>query len=221
MEKRLNIGSRAAALGWVIAFGVLGSSTAFAGTITFYQITTDTSSIAGTSGYLDFQFNPGPGTTQAATATVVGFSSDGTLGGFPQLTGDAAGALPGDVVLNNTDQFNDYFEGFQFGEAVAFRVAFSGPAVTSPDGISNSGSTFAFSLYAADQVTPLLTSDPSGAVAGVDVNLDGTITPTSLSGVATVAPAPEPGSALLLVAGLLGLGYWKRPRRYSSPNHRP
>src|ERR1700722_17432555 len=60
-----------------------------------YLVTIDTSTINGTSGNLDLQFNPGalPG-TQLATATVQGLSSDGTFG-IAVLTGDVTGALPG------------------------------------------------------------------------------------------------------------------------------
>ena len=44
-----------------------------------YQVSVDTSSISGTAGSLDFNFNPGPLVSQAASLQVLGFASDGTL----------------------------------------------------------------------------------------------------------------------------------------------
>ena len=63
---------------------------AYASPIT-YLVTVNTSSIAGTQGSLDFNFNPGPLTSQAASAQILSFSSNGSLIGSPSLTGDATG----------------------------------------------------------------------------------------------------------------------------------
>ena len=49
-----------------------------------YAVTVDTSSISGMAGSLDFNFNPGPLVTQAASLQLLNFTSDGTLAGaFP------------------------------------------------------------------------------------------------------------------------------------------
>jgi hypothetical protein len=45
-----------------------------------------TSSISGTAGSLDFQFNPGPLVTQAASLQVLDFMTDGSLAGGPSPT---------------------------------------------------------------------------------------------------------------------------------------
>jgi hypothetical protein len=57
-----------------------------------YDVTVDTSSISGTAGSLDFEFNPGPLVTQAASLQILNFASDGTLTGSPVLTGDVGTA---------------------------------------------------------------------------------------------------------------------------------
>src|ERR1035441_4720991 len=67
---------------------------ASAGPIT-YNVTVNTSSIAGTAGSLDLNFNPGPQVTQAANLQILNFASNGTLAGSPSLTGDVSGTLPG------------------------------------------------------------------------------------------------------------------------------
>ncbi len=60
-----------------------------------YDVTVNSSSISGTAGSLDFNFNPGPLVTQPASLQILNFTSDGTLAGSPVLTGDVTGALPG------------------------------------------------------------------------------------------------------------------------------
>jgi hypothetical protein len=82
-----------------------------------YDATVDTSSISGTAGSLDFEFNPGPLVTQSASAQILNFSSNGMLAGSPMLTGDVSGALPGTVTFDNGAAFNDYFEGFSVLQA--------------------------------------------------------------------------------------------------------
>ena len=85
---------------------------------------------------------------------------DGSLAGSPVLTGHADGALPATVTLDNRTAFNDYFEGFKFGSTLAFNVSLFGPALSAPDGVSTSGSTFAFSMFSnAAGTIPALTTD--------------------------------------------------------------
>jgi len=192
---------------------------ASAGTIT-YEVTVNTSSIAGTAGSLDFNFNPGPLVTQAASLQILGFSSDGTLAGSPTLTGDISGALPLTLTFDNGTAFNDYFEGFTYGTSLVFDVYLYGPALSSPDGTSTSGSTFAFSMFSnAAGTIPVLTTDlADGFAFTVDVNLDGTTTVTNFSPETsiTVSAVPEPGAWLLLGTALLGASLlWFRSKRVS------
>ena len=181
-----------------------------------YQVTVDTSSLASTSGSLDFQFNPGFLTTQPANLQILNFSSDGTPGGSPTLTGDVSGALPGTVAFDNGSLFNDYFTGFTYGNSLTFSVDLFGPAVTSPDGTSSSGSSFAFSMFSDPGGTiPVLTNDPSGFALTIDINLDGSTTPTNSSSVLTVqnvTPAPEPPTLLLLVSAFASASLLRKRR---------
>jgi hypothetical protein len=201
-----------------VASFLLVESLASAGPIA-YAVTVDTSSISGTAGSLDFTFAPGPLMTQAAFLQILNFSSNGTLAGNPALTGDVSGTLPGTLTLDNGTGFNDYFEGFTYGTTLSFGVSLYGPALSSPDGVSTSGSTFAFSMFFDPSGTfPVLTSDTSdGFAATIDVNPGGTTSVTNFSaetsiGTVSASAVPEPGgvglSATLLV--LLACFGWRR-----------
>jgi hypothetical protein len=177
---------------------------ASAGPIT-YAVTVDTSSIFGTAGSLDFNFNPGPLVTQAASLEILTFTSDGALaGGCPCGTGDVSGQLPATLTFDNGTGFNDYFDDFTFGTTISFDVSLYGPALSAPDGTSTSGSTFTFSLFSdAAGTIPVLTTDTTDGFAfTVDVNLEGTTTVSNFSSQTSVQPAssavPEPNSLILM-----------------------
>jgi hypothetical protein len=178
-----------------------------------YNVTVDTSSISRTSGAIDFQFNPGPLVTQAATLQILSFMSNGTLAncaadiqGFCP-TGDVTGTLPATVTFDNGTGFNDYFDSFTFGDSISFTVSLSGPALSSPDGVSTSGSSFAFSMFSnAAGTTPVLTTDTvNGFAYVVNVNLDGTTTATNFLPGASAVPEPGSGSLLGALAALAAL----------------
>jgi hypothetical protein len=135
-----------------------------------YHVTVDTSSLRGTSGFLDFQFNPGavPG-TQAATLSVSG--------------------LPGGpLALTNTGPLNEAKVPFTYGSDLSFDVRITGDAVTFPHS-GPFGSTFALQLLGADSATPQATIDPGGAVLRLAVNPDGTTTATTFTAGDRVAAA--------------------------------
>ena len=178
---------------------------ASAGEIT-YQVTVNTSSVAGTTGSFDFQFNPGPLITQAASLDILAFGGNGSLVGAPMLTGSVVGALPGTLTFQNSTAFNDYFQGFTYGSSLIFDVHLYGPALTSPNGTATSGSTFAFSMFGDPAGTmPVLTTDTTDGFAFlINVNLDGTTTVINYSLETTVVPAPvpEPNALGVMLAGM-------------------
>ncbi len=181
--------------------GSLSTGTVFASESAWIAI--NTSSLIGTSGTVDFQFNPS-NTPQVATAVMESFTTDGTLSGAATLTGDVARALPGNVTFDNQTSFNDYYQKFVFGSFIDFTVVFSGPAIDSPDGISLTSTDF-YALLADSSGNPLLTNDPNGVLVDVGINLDGTLNPVSTSPDATF-PTPEPASFGLLTLGFLAGG---------------
>jgi hypothetical protein len=187
-----------------------------AGSIT-YAVSVDTSSIAGATGYVDFQFNPGSSSSLAAGALVDSFATDGTLGAALPNLGDASGALPGPLSFDNGLPTNEVTVAFQFKAAISFDVTLSGLAVGSagPD-----ASTFFLTLYDVNQ-NPYSTG-PGGAIGTIDINRDGSTTPMTYAPVVVPGPtatisaaaAPEPSSLILCLIGSLGglTLYWRKQR---------
>lgn len=213
---------RVAAVAWLL-LAVLGIKHAHADLI--FNVSVDTSSLNGQSGFLDFQFNPGDSSALSATATVTDFQTTGGVLAQPDLlTGDAAGSLPGTLILNNSTVYNDAFQGFTCGNGFAFTLTLSGPAIDTPSGTV--GSAFALSLYAADGITSLLTTDPNGSVATIFLNANATASaetfpqsPTDSTPAATVTVAnavPEPSTltlALILASLQSGVLLMRSARR--------
>jgi PEP-CTERM motif-containing protein len=178
-----------------------------------YSVFVNTSSIAGVSGNVDFQFNPGFGISDPAFVTISMFSSNGSLAGSPVVSGDATGTLPPLVTIHNTTAFNDYADGFTFGSFLSFFVRFDGAAVTAPSAAATSGSSFAFSLFNSDFSAPLLSTDTvNGVLVQGDVNLDGTVSIQNfgISGTTSADAVPEPASALLIALGLAATALVRR-----------
>lgn len=176
-------------------------------------------------GYaLDFQFDPGTSDAVAAYATVSGFSLG--VGGSmivdsgvpsPDPVGDVTGTLPTGLVFENDTPFNDYWQEFLPGTSLSFVVTLSGPAIDNPDPDSMSGSTFGFIVldWSGD---PVIAGWQGLAAATVDLNPDGTTTPTWLAdpsegGITGGAPTPEPVTSSLAGLALIGLALVRKVRR--------
>jgi hypothetical protein len=183
---------------FLLAAYMFGVTSAFAGQA-FYAVTVDTSTISGSTGLVDFSFNPATGTTpQFAFSEILNFHG-GTLIGPPSITGDIGGALPGILVLNNDTPVNDYSESFRFGPSIFFDLLIAGPALTNPGPFMGT-TTFAFDLFNSSGA-PLLTSGP---LFTVDVNAGGNTTLTVDSPAVTITP--EPAALLMLITAVAALG---------------
>ncbi len=154
-----------------------------------YPIEVNTSALAGTTGSLVLQFNPGA-TPNAQSATVT-VSNVIVMGGSltPAITdeGGASGSLSGTAQLTNSTVLNEIDQGITFGSSVIFDITISGAAVEQP-GDGDFASTFAVQVLGADGVTPQDTVDPSGSVNTVDVNPDGSTRVTNFASSAQGGP---------------------------------
>jgi hypothetical protein len=194
-----------AALG-LFAVAAFAGSSAFADTVE-YDISVNTASIAGTMGYLDFQFNPGPPTAAPATASLLNFVSGGTLNLSPGTLftqGDVIGNLPGAVTFVNDKGANEYSPGFTYNNSIQFEVGLSWTQPVQPP---DSPTSFFFWMYDSN-FNPVLTSlggaNSFNQALELDINTDGSITAADFSPVLTVTPlttVPEPGSFSLLICG--------------------
>ena len=182
-----------------------------------YKVTVDTSSVSGTTGYLDFQFNPNNPTSQAAVASITGFTG-GTLGAVvPPLDPNITGTLPALMTMNNSAALVEAYQVFTYGPSFSFFVALSGPAIDTPNGTATAGTTFGLGLYDSSSVA-ILTSNFNGFAFQAQINLLGNparVTPTAFPNganptVVTFAEVPEPGAMGLAGLGLAALFLVKR-----------
>jgi hypothetical protein len=188
-----------------------------------YQFTVDTTSIGTADGYLAFNFSPGNAFgVLDAWVRILSFSPSGSLAEPGTVTGDVTSPsappqiVPGPLTIRNTEINNDYFVSFHFDATpIVFLLAFGGPGVDSPAG-ATSGSTFGFGLFDASGL-PLATNREDGYAAIIDVNPDGTTTPTVFPGgvdgeppVTSLAEIPEPATGLLLAGALAVLLRFRR-----------
>jgi hypothetical protein len=209
---------------FIACAGLLAGPSARAGWVC--AISADTASLAGTSGFVDFQLDPdnppgSPGGSQPMHATIGVLATDGTLITpltYPPL-GDVTGSLPGPLTIRNTDLVNEFTQDFLFGSTLQLQVLLDGPAIERPAG-GPSGTTFDLSFYDGSG-SPLLSGDPSGVSLQVVVNPDGTTivnnlatgNPPAVS--ASVKPSPEPSTLGLLALGTaaaVGTGLLRRGR---------
>ncbi len=157
----------------------------------------------GAIGVVEFQFNAGPGVTILdATATVRLLSLGGGILGLdvPPIV-NSTGTLPADVLLSNLSGL--YAKEVTFGTALQFLVTLSGPLLDTPGG--DAGTDFQFNLY-DNNFNPLF----AGSSATIGIDTTGATSLAVGSPALTITIVPEPGSALLLGAGLAALLVWKR-----------
>ncbi len=111
---------------WLLALALLaalwaGASRAVADLA--YNISVNTSSVSGTVGSVELQFNPIDFTSLAATATISNVSN-GTAGTIDTPIGDASGDLGSTVTIQNGQGTNDFFQNYTYRSTLSFTLAF-------------------------------------------------------------------------------------------------
>jgi hypothetical protein len=199
----------------VIAVIMFAASSVFASP-SYYDVTVNTNSLAGTTGYLYLDYN-NTNSQVASTATVSAFTTDGTLGAQDTVdvtNGNSVnGTLPSNVVFANTGNDNDYNQAIAFGNSLSFLVSFASTTANNPTG----SNTLSLSLFGtALGGNPLLNTNGgyyAGTVAAITLNDNGSTSATSLDASTAVTPTPIPGALYLLGSGLMGLVGMRRKKQ--------
>jgi hypothetical protein len=179
---------------------VAGTSAALAGPI--YRVSVDTSTWSG-SGYLDLTLT-GLGNTVPVTATVSNFK--GSFGSTSSTQGQVSGDVASVVSLAQGPSFNELLQEIDLGGMFSFDLSFE-----SPLGLLD-GSTFGVALVNASQTAYAAGTD--GDIATIALMPGAPEAVWADQRFASIAEVPEPGSAAIVVLGLLLVG-WSRARARS------
>src|SRR5262249_57079948 len=99
-----------------------------------FPVTIDTSALAGTTGFLDFQFNPGAlPDAQAANVSLTNFTtSGGGATGAIQFLRDASGTLSRSLAFDNSTPPNAAEQQVTFGRPTRLHRAIAPPPLAPP-----------------------------------------------------------------------------------------
>jgi hypothetical protein len=188
-----------------------------------YQVLIDTMGLSGTQAQLALDvLDGGP---PANAIAISSFSTDGTLGNTSSL-GDVTGTLPGPVTLGDGSFFNEHLADLTLGTSLAFIFT---PTGSAPDAASLPD---AFTVFLLDPLSGLplfATTDPTGANALFQYDIDGTTLGSlrvfeaskqeiTLSIEQARQSVPEPATwTLLLLAALAAAPRWRRHSGTGAP----
>jgi hypothetical protein len=216
------VGSLAAPAVPRILFAILSVVLSYAASAdTLYQVAVDTTSLAGTSGTLAFDFTDGgPPSNQVTISDLTG---DGTLG-ISATTGSVSGSAPTSFTLHDTVFFSELVQGLTLGKQLTFEL----DATTNAPAAGSLSDTLSFFILdstgvsnSASALSLITTTDPTQANSLFTLQIDGTngadvsIFSASPAVSVTFGPVtgpvtgvPEPGPAPLLILALAMLAFW-------------
>lgn len=201
---------------------------------TLYQVTINTTSLAGTAGTLAFDFTDGgPPSNQV---TISDLESDGMLGNSA-TTGSVSGSAPTSFTLRDTVFFSELVQGLTLGKQLSFQLDATTNA-PSPGSLSDTLSFFLLDgtgvSNSASAASLITTTDPTQANSLFTLQIDGTngadvsIFSASPTVSVTFGPVtnpvtgvPEPAPLPLLALGLGMLAFWsQRGRQWAAVSAR-
>ena len=112
-----------------------------AGSIT-YDVTVDTSSLASTTGGIQFTLTAGNSPAPLDTATITAFTPQAGLVPPPTTAGGLSGDLTGTMIMDNQNP-SLFFETLTYASALSFQVTLS----STPGTTSSPDTLFAFYLF--------------------------------------------------------------------------
>ena len=184
---------------------------------TVFQVTVDTTGLAGTTATLAFDLVSGDADTGPSSVTISDFSGVGTdfaLGDaflYPDLA-TTVSTLASPVILDEADFFNEFLQQLTLGTSFTFRFSATGNAPSDPSGSPDAFSFFLLDATGSSLVTTGDAGDPQAILRYNIGNANGPdvfaiIGPPETSvRVAEVSTAVhEPAAVMLVLAGLLAL----------------
>jgi hypothetical protein len=197
-------------LGTACCLGLILTGPAFGDTLN-YQITVNTASVSGTTGYLDVGLDPGTLGALGVTAEIsdlagAALSTNTTTSGT--VTGTNLYYIAGDVsttpasspillsatntlTMVNDDPNNELTQALMFGISLTFDLTLFGPGVSVLGYAGGtSGTTFVLDFLNDAQTAYLLSSDPTGSTASLWAT---SVTSIANTGVVTSVDNPGPG----------------------------
>jgi len=209
---RLPSGARSFSRAALVALSFIGAAGCAipAGAVT-YSVTFNTSSIAGTAGSVDFQWNLGA-IDPSLTATVSNFTGVPLSDPPTLLFGNVTGTLaPGNSLhFGASDPFNYMYQTLTFGSAIGFSLTL--PDAAPPPSAGSFASAFVVSLFDAALAPALPTTSPDGAALLFSLAPGAGPVVTAFSA-ATVSAVPEPEIYSLTLVGLLAVAARRRSAR--------
>jgi len=202
-----------AMIGVLLIAGAQWGPAARAGSIT-YDVTVDTSSLASTTGGIQFTLVAGNSPAPLDTATITSFMPQAGLMPPPTTSGDVSGDLSGTMTMDN-QAASLYFEALTYGSSLSFQVALS----STPGSSSSADTLFAFYLFDSSGNPVSGPNSPSGEI--LDINIQGpsgafdtpvTYSPPTITATQVSSVVPEPSSMVLLGVGLGAIVGWSRWR---------
>jgi hypothetical protein len=188
-----------------------------------YSVAGDLSALpAATSIILDFQFNPGVGTYDSATATVSSFTSTNLVLGAATPSGGGSGSLPGGITLVNSTGFNEVFQAATVGANATFHFTLdlSGPAISAPSPGATAGTSFGLGVLDSS-FNPFAAYGSNDPVLRIDINAGSPVPvvstvitpPIQIQGTTTMVPEPSGLTIVVMVMSIVGGGLVLRRRR--------
>lgn len=204
----------------VVAAMMFAATSAFASYSNDYSadITVNTASLAGQTGYIYLQYLAG-GDAPVSSAATVAFTTDGTLGS--QVTGAAYGLMGGSTGTTLAQSpigftaSTDFEQAVTFGTTMDFTVGLASNPTTVAGGVNTLSLSFFADPYGLTALlnTSGINNSAAGEVADINLNNDGTGSAQSLDASTTATPTPIPGALYLLGSGLMGLVGMRRKKQ--------
>lgn len=191
-------------------------STGMARADLFYQLSIDTTSLAGSQGYLELSLG---GLTEAPSAALHShLLHDVMLGSVVEQFGQISGSLSDALVMASDMGFADLLQQLQFGDSLALQLQFSGAWLNA---LSDTGLTFAIKLWSTDFV-PLLGPNELGDLLRLELIPGGHVQLDIFSEYVTVQPLaiPLPTGVSLILLGLVMMALLRLDLRQHSRRQR-